>query len=169
MYGDQAGRYGDRMRSYTVVGTGAIGGYYGARLHQAGFPVRFLARSDVDHVRAHGLRVDSPDGDAVVAVDVYADAAEMPASDAVIVATKTNDSGPLGAILPALVKPGGSVLVMQNGLGVEAPFRPGRTHATVVGVMCFMCCHKVGPGHIHHLDTGAVALGEYRDDGRPAG
>src|SRR3954447_13589664 len=77
------------MRSYTVVGVGAIGGYYGARLHQAGFDVRFLARSDADHVRQHGLRVDSPEGDAVLDVDVYDDPDAIPPSDTVIVAVKT--------------------------------------------------------------------------------
>ena len=158
------------MRSYTVVGLGAIGGYYGARLHQAGHQVRFLARSDADHVRRHGLRVDSIDGDAVLEVDVYDDPASVPASDAVIVAVKTTATAGVLDLLPPLVVPGGSMLVMQNGLGVDATVAAAvPDHVAVLGVMCFMCCNKIGPGHIHHLDQGAVAMGEHRPDGSPAG
>lgn len=157
------------VHSFTVIGTGAIGGYYGARLHQAGFPVRFLARSDADHVRQHGLRVDSPEGDAVLEVEVYDDPAEVPSSDTTIVAAKTTDTAAVVALLPQLVADGTTVLVMQNGLGVEAPFHRAVPGATVLGAMCFMCSNKVGPGHIRHLDYGAVTLGEYREDGRPAG
>ena len=157
------------VRSFTVIGTGAIGGYYGARLHQAGFPVRFLARSDADHVRRHGLRVDSPEGDAVLEVEVYDDPSTLPASDVVIVATKTTDNATVAAALPEVVTDGAAILVMQNGLGVEAGFHRAVPRATVLGAMCFMCCNKVGPGHIRHLDYGAVTLGEYREDGRPAG
>jgi len=46
-----------------VVGAGAVGLYYGARLAQAGHDVHFLLRSDYEHVREHGIRVDSVDGD----------------------------------------------------------------------------------------------------------
>jgi len=158
------------MRSYTVVGLGAIGGYYGARLHQAGHPVRFLARSDADHVREHGLRVDSIDGDAVLDVEVYADPALVPPSDVVIVAVKTTATAGVLDLLAPLVAPGGTVLVMQNGLGVDALVAAAvPDDVAVVGVMCFMCCNKVGPGHIRHLDQGAVAMGEHRPGGTAAG
>ena len=47
---------------YGVIGTGAIGGYYGAKLAQAGKEVHFLFHSDYDHVARHGLQVESCDG-----------------------------------------------------------------------------------------------------------
>jgi 2-dehydropantoate 2-reductase len=49
--------------SFTILGTGALGGFYGSRLLLGGTSVRFIAHSDVDWIRAHGLRVDSPLGD----------------------------------------------------------------------------------------------------------
>ena len=166
------GRHADTVntvQTFTVIGVGAIGGYYGARLHQAGFPVRFLARSDADHVRRHGLRIDSPEGDAVLDVDIYDDPLKVPTSDTVIVATKTTGNAGVLAMMPGLAVEGSRVLVMQNGLGVERPFHRTVPGATVLGAMCFMCCHKVGPGHIVHVDAGAITIGEYREDGRPAG
>jgi 2-dehydropantoate 2-reductase len=158
------------MRSYTVVGLGAIGGYYGARLQQAGHPVRFLARSDAEHVREHGLRIDSPEGDVVLDVEVHTEPTDVSPSDTVIVAVKTTATTGVLDLLPPLLAPGGSVLVMQNGLGVDALVATAvPDDIAVLGVMCFMCCNKVGPGHIHHLDQGAVTIGEHRTDGRPAG
>ena len=132
--------------------------------------MRFLARSDAAHVRGHGLRVDSIDGDAVLEVDVYDDPALVPPSDSIIVAVKTTATAGVLDLLAPLVASDGSVLVMQNGLGVDALVADAvPDDIAVLGVMCFMCCNKVGPGHIHHLDQGAVAMGEHRADGAPAG
>ena len=157
------------MRSYTVVGVGAIGGYYGARLQQAGFDVRFVARSDAEHLRRHGLRVDSPEGDALLEVEVHTDASSVPASDVVVVAVKTTATSAVVPLVGQLADPPTTVVVMQNGLGVDAPFASASPGSTVLGAMCFMCCNKVGPGHVVHLDEGAVTLGEHRADGAAAG
>lgn len=50
-------------RRYAIVGTGALGGFYGARLARAGGDVHFLLHGDFQHVREHGLVVESKDGD----------------------------------------------------------------------------------------------------------
>ena len=131
------------MRSYTVIGVGAIGGYYGGRLHQAGHAVRFLARSDADVLRARGLRIDSPEGDTVLAVDVYDDPAQVPVSDTLIVATKTTANDDIAAVVELLAAGDGAgapttVLVMQNGLGIERTFATRAPEATVLGAMCFL-------------------------------
>jgi 2-dehydropantoate 2-reductase len=76
----------------------------------------------------------------------------------------------LPQILPHVVKEGGCVLVMQNGLGLEqevAGLVGPNVH--VLGGMAFLCSHKVGPGHIRHMDYGDVRLGHHRPDGAPAG
>jgi len=61
------------VASYAIVGTGAVGGYYGAQLARAGCEVSFLVRSDLEHVRRHGLRVLSPDGDIALHESVLRD------------------------------------------------------------------------------------------------
>ena len=50
-------------RRYAILGTGALGAYYGARLAHAGCDVHFLLRSDYGHVTKHGLTVESTEGD----------------------------------------------------------------------------------------------------------
>jgi 2-dehydropantoate 2-reductase len=161
-------------RSYTVIGLGAIGGYYGARLAAAGHPVRFVTRSDVDAVRAGGLRDESPLGDVIVDdVDVH-DTADVRSgaldpSDVVVVAVKTTDTADVLALLPALVHDESVVVVMQNGLGVEEPIADAVPDHDVVGAMCFICSNRLAPGRIRHLDYGGVTLAHHGRDGAPAG
>jgi 2-dehydropantoate 2-reductase len=163
-----------RSRSYTVVGLGAIGGFYGARLAAAGHDVRFVTRSQVDEVRTGGLRVESPIGDVKLTdVDVHdLDAVargDVARSDVVIVAVKTTDTADALALVPSLVHDGSIVVVMQNGLGVEDVVAQVVPRHPVVGAMCFICSNRVAPGHIRHLDFGRVTLAHHTDDGAPAG
>ena len=149
-------------RRYAVIGTGAIGGYYGAQLAAAGHAVHFVARSDLDAVRRHGLRVDSPDGDLLLQpTSVFASAAEVPPVDLVLVATKTTSTTSTADLVRPLVAGGAAVVLMQNGLGVEDAVATALPDATVLGAMCFMCSNKVGPAHVRHLDYGAVTVGEH--------
>ncbi|MGN1238599.1 MAG: 2-dehydropantoate 2-reductase N-terminal domain-containing protein, partial [Muribaculaceae bacterium] len=71
---------------YAIIGTGAIGAYYGAKLAHAGNDVHFLLHSDYDYVKEHGLQVDSCDGSFHLdAPQVYRSTADMPDADVVIV------------------------------------------------------------------------------------
>ncbi len=149
-------------RSFAVIGAGALGGLYGGMLAKAGFDVHFLFRSDADHVRKHGLKVESKWGDfQLSAVNVYDRAEAMPACDVTILALKTTQNHLLPELLPGPTGTGGSVLVLQNGLNVEtqvaAIVGPGR----VFGGCCFLCCNKVGPGHVRHLDYGRIVFARY--------
>ena len=149
-------------RRYAVVGLGAIGGYYGARLLAAGHEVHFVARSDLDHVRSRGLHVESPDGDLVFPdVSVFGATHEVPPVDVVLLAVKTTEVDAAQRLLEPLVGPDTIVVALQNGLGVEHPIAEAVPDATVLGGMCFVCTNKVGPGHVRHLDYGAVTLGEH--------
>ena len=65
--------------SYAIIGVGGVGGYLGAKLAQAGFDVHFLANSDFDHIKKHGLKVDSYRGNMHLPdVHVYNDPSAMP-------------------------------------------------------------------------------------------
>jgi 2-dehydropantoate 2-reductase len=153
---------GGVRRSYAILGTGALGGFYGARLQQASKPVHFLLHSDYEQVRQHGLVVESPDGDFTLPhVNAYRDASKMPPCDVAIVALKTTQNNLLPSILPPLLKDDGVVLVLQNGLGMEEEVARIVGEERVMGGLCFICSNKVGAGHIRHLDYGEVKLAEY--------
>jgi 2-dehydropantoate 2-reductase len=157
-------------RSYAILGTGALGGFYGARLQRSGAKVHFLLRSDYQHVRQHGLTIDSVQGNfKLPQVHAYASVEQMPPCDVVVVALKTTQNYLLPQLLPPLVSENSTVLVLQNGLGVEAEVAQIVGAEKVMGGLCFLCSNKIAPGHIHHLDYGAIALGQYSDDNQPCG
>lgn len=161
------------QRSYAVFGVGAVGGFYGAKLAAAGHDVHFLARSDFDHLRQHGLRVESVDGDLhLTDISVHRSADTLPPVDVVLVAIKTTSTTEAPPTVRALAERGATVVAMQNGLGVEAALQSALPEGVVVpvlGAMCFICSNKVGPGYVRHLDYGRVSVGEHRPDGSAAG
>lgn len=155
---------------YAVIGTGAIGGYYGARLRKAGADVHFLLRSDYAHVAVHGLVIDSCEGNfALPSVNAYREARQMPPCDVAAVALKTTRNHILPDVLPPVLGEQGIVLLLQNGLGEEEKVAAIPGVKTVVAGLCFICSTKVGPGHVHHQDYGYVRFAEYTRDTTAAG
>lgn len=151
------------MLTYSVVGTGAIGGFYGGRLAHAGRTVRFLLHSDYEFVKEHGLRVDSCDGDFVLPqVDAYRSAADMPESDVVLVCLKTvRNHDVLPGLLRPLIHEGTTVVLIQNGIGLEEDLQKVFPGVGIVAGLAFICSAKAGPGHIRHQDFGSINLGNY--------
>lgn len=149
-------------RSYAILGTGALGGYYGACLQRGGLDVHFLLHSDYQHVSQHGLVVESPDGNFTLPqVNAYADIGDMPRCDVVAIALKTTQNHLLPQLLPKVVKDNGVVLVLQNGLGVEDEVAAIVGSHRVMGGLCFICANKIAAGHIRHLSYKEITLGEY--------
>ncbi len=156
--------------SYAIIGTGAIGGYYGARLQQAGCEVHFLLRSDYKQVRDRGLIIDSIHGDFTLpSVKAYSKPEDIPPVDVAVIALKSTYNNLLKNLLPRL-NPNGVILSLQNGLGIEAEIvqllektngEITKATPTVLGGLCFICSNKVGAGHIQHLDYGRVLLGAH--------
>ncbi|VGO18891.1 putative 2-dehydropantoate 2-reductase [Pontiella sulfatireligans] len=156
--------------SFTIIGTGAVGGYYGGLLQHAGADVHFLLHNDYAHVSANGLIIESVNGGFQLPnVQAYSNPANLPHCDVVVVALKTTANAALHDILPHAAKDGNIVLTLQNGLGSEEEMASIAGAQNVIGGLCFLCSNKIAPGHIRHLDYGLITLGEYRSDGMPGG
>ncbi len=103
--------------SYAIIGTGAVGGYYGGRLAQSGQDVHFLFHRDYEHVREHGLTVHSCAGDfRLDHVNAYRSTTDMPQCDVVLVALKTVNETLLRDLLPPLLHKNTLVVLIQNGI-----------------------------------------------------
>jgi 2-dehydropantoate 2-reductase len=154
-------------RSWAVVGSGAVGLYYGGRLAEHGHDVRFLTRGDHDAIARDGIRVTSPDGDFHLPRPVQSrDPSELGPVDVVIVAIKTTANGALPALLPPLLHDDSVVVTLQNGLGNEECLAAIAGMERVMGALCFICLNRVAPGVVHHIGAGPLSLGE---PGRPPG
>ena len=151
-----------------IIGAGAMGCYYGARMVQHGHEVRFLMRADLAHVRQHGLSIRSCAGDFVLPeVQAFGTTAEIGPSDLVFIALKTTANVDLAHLLPPLLHPGTVLVTLQNGLGNEAHLAALHRPEQVLGGVCFVCINRLGPGVIHHSSDGDVALGEFASGPRP--
>ena len=147
---------------YAIIGTGAIGGFYGARLDKAGFEVHFLLHTDYQYVVDHGLTIDSCDGNFTLpSPKVYDSTSDMPQCDVVIVALKTTQNHLLSSLLPPLLKPDTIILLIQNGIGVEADVQQLFPSQPIAAGMAFICSAKAGPGHINHQFYGNINIGNY--------
>ena len=104
-----------------VLGSGGVGGYFGAQLAHAGHEVLFVARgAHLQALREHGLRVDSPIAPLHLRpVQASEDPAALPAPDVVLLCTKLWDVADAAASLAPTLAPHGLVIPFQNG--VEAP------------------------------------------------
>ena len=149
--------------NYSIIGMGAIGGFYGGRLAKAGRTVRFLSHSDYEYVMQHGLQVDSCEGSFHLDhIDAYGSAADMPKSDVVIVGLKSVKNHD---VLPELLRPllhdNVVVVLIQNGIGLEDDLQQLFPNLQIVAGLAFICSAKVGPGHINHQCYGSINLGNY--------
>ena len=147
---------------YGVIGTGALGGFYGGKLANAGQEVHFLFRSDYEYVRKKGLQVDSVNGDFRLSkVNAYQTTRQMPVCDVILVCMKTTGNHLLPEMIRSLIHPRSVVILLQNGLGLEDDLAAQLPDVEIAGGLAFICSNKVGPGHIQHLDYGKLIIGSY--------
>lgn len=145
-----------------IIGTGAIGGFYGVMFAKAGFDVHFLLRSEFEVVTQQGLHIDSAvHGELILKpVQAYTSAADMPPCDWLLVGAKSTSNA---ALAPAIIQAAAAdakVLVLQNGLGVEDSLRealPDSLH--LLGGLCYISVFRSAPGKVVHQALGRVNLG----------
>jgi 2-dehydropantoate 2-reductase len=146
-----------------VVGAGALGLYYGARLQKSGEDVHFLLRRDYDVVRRNGLNVMSINGDFTLPqVCGYLDSAEIGPVDLVLVGLKTFANGSFPELISPLVGETTLILTLQNGLGNEETLAELFGGERIIGGVAFLCANRGEPGEVHHLRAGRIVLGEYQ-------
>lgn len=150
------------MTRIAIFGAGAVGGYFGGRLAQAGEDVTFIARGQhLQAIRQQGLRVESVAGDfAIEPAQATDDPVEVGAVDVVLVGVKAWQVPAAAEAMVPLVGEETLVVPLQNG--VEAPAQLGtvlgREH--VAGGLCRIISRISAPGVIEHLGAAPyVAFG----------
>ena len=151
------------MLSYSIIGMGAIGGYYGGKLAKAEREVHFLVHSDYQYVLLNGLRIDSCDGDFYLPhINAYAATKDMPKTDVIIVGMKSvKNHDVLPELLRPIVHENSIVILIQNGIGLEDDLQKEFPGLQIVAGLAFICSAKVGPGHVSHQCYGNINLGNY--------
>ncbi|MGE3855681.1 MAG: 2-dehydropantoate 2-reductase [Dehalococcoidia bacterium] len=153
------------MSRVAIIGAGAVGCYYGARLAEAGHEVHFLMRRDYDAVAASGLRIHSVDGDVTLErPHIARSSAEIGPVDWVICALKATAIEETRDLVAPCVGEHTRILLIMNGLGLEDRFAEWFGAHRIFGGLAFTCINRGEPGHVHHIDYGPVTLAHLEDD-----
>ena len=147
-----------------IVGTGAVGGFYGGMLARAGADVHFLFRSTYEDVVRDGLSLvlhESNESFFVECLQAYRDSSEIGVCDWVVVAAKATANTQLGKVLSPLVDENTCLLTLQNGMGnVERLVELFGNRRTIVGGLCFTCINRTSPTVVESILPGYVQFGQ---------
>jgi 2-dehydropantoate 2-reductase len=153
------------MATVAVIGAGAVGCYYGARLARAGNDVRFLMRRDLAAVRDRGLDVRSVEGDfRLERPSVFAASTEIGPVDWVLCCLKTTSLHQAKDLIAPCARPGTRIVALMNGLGVEEQLAQWFGPERIFGTMAFVCINRGEPGVVHHLRYGRLSVAHVRGD-----
>ena len=143
------------------MGTGAVGGYFGAKLAAAGQDVVFIVRQrNLPSLRRNGLRVESPTGDLNVRNGFFTDSpADAGMVDLVLFCVKSYDTAEAAAALAPMMSKRTAILSLQNGIDnadkIAGLWGSERTLAGVV----YLGAQMSDPGVIQHSSGGKIVLG----------
>jgi 2-dehydropantoate 2-reductase len=140
---------------FAILGSGAVGGYYGARLARAGHDVTFIARgAHLAAIRERGLEVRSPMlGDFTVRAPAEEDTARIGPVDVVIVAVKTYDNATALALLQPMVGEHTTVITVQNGVDSAGEIAQIVGEGPVLGGTTYIATALGPPGVIEQTGT----------------
>ena len=145
-----------------IVGCGALGSYYGAKLCRDGHETHFLLRSDYEVVRRQGVEIRSADGNFHVQPHCAHVPEEIGMAELVLIGLKTTANAQFKNLLPPLIGRNTAVITFQNGLGNEAAVAAIVDAEKTLGGLCYVALNRIAPGTILHLGLGLIVLGEYQ-------
>jgi 2-dehydropantoate 2-reductase len=140
---------------FAILGSGAVGGYYGAKLARAGHAVTFIARgAHLAAIRERGLAIRSPMlGDFTVQAPAEEDTTRVGHVDVVLVAVKAYDNPTALPLIAPMLGPDSVVLTVQNGLGSAADVAAVVGEAPVLGGTTYIASALAEPGVIEQTGT----------------
>ena len=145
-----------------IVGSGAVGTYYGAKLAHGGSDVHFLMRGDLTEVRRDGIFVRGQGENFRIAkINCYNSTKEIGPCDLVIVAVKAASNPDLLDLVPPLLHEQTMILTLQNGLGNEEVLAKHFGADRILGGLCFIAVDRHSRTEVERYDYGLVILGEF--------
>jgi 2-dehydropantoate 2-reductase len=145
-----------------IVGCGALGSYYGAKLCRDHQEVHFLLRSDYETVRRKGVTIRSKDGDFNARPKCARTPETIGICDLILIGLKTTANDQFASLVPPLIAPHTAVLTLQNGLGNEEKLAGTVPVEQIMGGLAFVCLNRIAPGVVHHIDHGNIVIGEFQ-------
>ena len=145
-----------------VMGAGAVGGYFGARLAHAGHEVWFISRKErLKALRTSGLRVESIDGDLELApIRATNDPSGIGPVDLVLFTVKSTGTRAAAEAIRPLVRAHTTVLALQNGVDNEAVLAEVLGEEPILPAVAVIGVDMPEPGLVSHTNNGSITMGE---------
>jgi 2-dehydropantoate 2-reductase len=145
-----------------VMGSGAVGGYFGAKLAAAGNEVAFIARGNhLAALQAKGLRVNSPAGDLSVCQALFTESpARVGPVELILFCVKSYDTESGAAAIGPMVAERTQILSLQNG--IDNPEKLARVYGAVriLPAVVYIGAQLSAPGVITHSNGGRIIFGQ---------
>jgi 2-dehydropantoate 2-reductase len=144
-----------------VMGAGAVGAYFGARLRAVGEDVVLCARGEhLRAIREHGLDIASISGDLKIEISATDNPRDFAPYDLILFCVKAYDTDAAAHAIEGCLNPGGAILTLQNGVENEAKLSAIFGREAVMGGNARVGVEIVAPGKVVHLSTGQIDFGE---------
>lgn len=148
-----------------VIGTGAIGGLYAAKLSQAGAEVSVVCRSDYEQVKQDGMQIKSLWGDFNFKPHQVLRSAEefQDKADFILIATKALPEISLPDLIRPVLTSETSIALIQNGIFIEKDLAQAFPNHHLLSIIAFVAVKKEQPALVEHDDNGKLIIGEYQN------
>ncbi|HEY2106958.1 MAG TPA: 2-dehydropantoate 2-reductase [Candidatus Binataceae bacterium] len=144
-----------------VMGAGAVGAYYGARLQQAGEEVVYCARGEnLRAMQQRGIEIASIRGDLKLEVNATDEPRRFAPYDLILFCVKVYDTEAAAAAIQGSLAPGGAIMTLQNGVENEARLSELFGAGAVMGGNARIGAELIAPGKIEHKTSGTIEFGE---------
>ena len=149
----------DKWPRIAVVGTGAVGGYFGGLMARAGAPITMIGRRTfVDAVAKDGLVLDTLSFRETVRVEASTEMSAVRGADLVLFCVKTTDNVATARQLAPLLTPGATVICLQNGVDNVEQLRAAANIDALAAVV-YVAASRPEPNYVKHVGRGDLVLG----------
>jgi 2-dehydropantoate 2-reductase len=144
-----------------MVGAGAVGGYFGALLHQSGADITFLVRPRTyEAIREKGLIVESYKGKIAVQPKIALERDLTPSFDLIILGVKCYDLDKVFQQIRPIIASNTLLMTLQNGVDTEERLAQEFGRENIIGGVAFITSKLIEPGRIGHYKRGIITVGE---------
>ncbi len=144
-------------KTFAIVGAGAVGSYYGAKLAHSGHKVFFYSRA-AKSAGVQKLKIKSIRGDFAIKAEFYDSTNMMPPVDFVVISLKALPNIDYPSLLSPLLKPNSEILLLQNGINGEEKLARLFPQNIIHGGLAFTCINRLRPDLIDHSDYGLIKM-----------
>ncbi len=156
-----------KQKTFLIVGTGAVGGYYGgmlakARFRNLAFDVTFIARGEnYEVLKKNGLTLIREGKKEILPIKIFNDAKDLGTFDYIFICVKSTDTKEAAENIIHNISENTTVVSFQNGIENEEIIAGVIGEKHIIGANVYVTSRLISPGVIDQFGYNAVVIGEF--------